>query len=96
VIWTRALNAEADACQFARKRAFEKVISDITQRGGAAGKIPRIIVTTYYDPFPPAGTVCNDIKPVKLGIDFGLSDGEVRWLTRLRLGPSSSVDELMG
>jgi len=62
-----------------QKANLETVITEIIHRGQVDGKVPLIVVTTYYDPFPDPYATCRDIHPF---LNFGLSKGEVTWLQK--------------
>jgi hypothetical protein len=71
------------------------VIREIIARGKAAGKIPQIILTTYYDPFPDEYGQCRDIAPLDLKLrKFGLSPGEMAWLKGRLLKLNDNIREV--
>jgi len=41
---------------------YVTLVQWIEARGKQAGKVPRVVFTTYPDPLPPAGTTCNDAE----------------------------------
>ena len=56
---------------------YAQLIADIQARGEQAGRVPRIVLTTYHDPFPPAGGRfgCPDL--------LGLNESQVAYLRTL-------------
>ena len=61
-----------------QKANLRKVLQEIYDRGAAANKVPRVVVTTYYDPFPSTwDTWCPDIEVLP---SAGLNQGEFDWL----------------
>jgi len=54
------------------------VLSEIHSRGQAAGKIPHVYVTGYYDPFPSSYVSgCKDLSPT---LGTGINSTEMSWL----------------
>lgn len=96
------LNAQVDELLQQQKTNLESVITEVVNRGKTVGKVPMIAVTTYYDPFPVPGTVCDDIKPkkvvlpfVKKSVSFGLSTGEVKWLESKRNALNDNISAVV-
>jgi len=53
-------------------------LTEIKDRGTTAGKVPWVVLTTYYDPFnPDSAKSCNDVY---LGLGQGLSATEIDWM----------------
>ena len=53
-------------------------LAEIKDRGTAAGKVPWVVLTTYFDPFNPDSNIsCNDVY---LGLGQGLSATEIDWM----------------
>jgi Tol biopolymer transport system component/lysophospholipase L1-like esterase len=51
------------------KTSYKELVSWIEARGKAAGKVPKIVITNYYDPLPPGGATCPDtwsLRPEQL------------------------------
>ncbi len=60
------------------KTNLQLLLSEIKNRGTSAGKVPRVVLTTYYDPFnPDSNKSCGDTD---LGLGQGLSAAEINWL----------------
>lgn len=64
-----------------QKANLRAVLAEIQRRGTAAGKVPEVLVTTYFDPFPRPYRSCRDTYAGSIG----LVPGEAKWL-RARLG----------
>lgn len=88
----QALNDEATSLLAAQKVALESVVTEILRRGQAAGKVPLIVLTTYYDPFPSVYKQCRDITPKEVLLrSFGLSSGEMAWLKSRLLSLNDNI-----
>jgi lysophospholipase L1-like esterase len=60
------------------KAALSLGLAEIKDRGTTAGKVPWVVLTTYYDPFnPDSNKSCNDTY---LGLGQGLSAEEITWM----------------
>lgn len=60
------------------KTDLVKMLAEIKARGDAAGRLPSVVLTTYYDPFQPdPNTVCKDTY---LGLGNGLGANEITWM----------------
>jgi Tol biopolymer transport system component len=56
---------------------LDAVLAEIVRRGQSAGKVPRVFVTGYFDPFGPVYASCVDIRLVG---PAGLSRLDIEWL----------------
>ncbi len=70
---------EIDALLVTQKNNLHKVLTEIRDRGVAIGKVPRVLLTTYYDPFPTTWVSCRDMEPAP-GLGASLRPGELDWL----------------
>lgn len=53
-------------------------LKEIKDRGDAAGKVPAVVLTTYYDPFnPDPNKECSDTY---IGLGNGLGAAEITWM----------------
>jgi lysophospholipase L1-like esterase len=60
------------------KTNLETLLGELKDRGTAAEKLPRVVLTNYYDPFyPDSKKVCNDTY---LGLGQGLAANEIDWI----------------
>lgn len=66
----------------AEKTALHRVLQEIHDRGSAAGRIPLVALTTYYDPFPPSYIRCADTYPTAFAgfVHFPLTADEMQFL----------------
>lgn len=74
---TTSQNASMDASITSFSANLKTLLAQIDSRGTSDGKIPWVVLTTYYDPFNPSALSCGDIN---LGLGFGLSSSDVSWL----------------
>ena len=75
---TAANDQDVNARLVTFKSDLTQVLAEIQRRGTTAGKMPWVVLTTYYDPFNADSTVtCGDVD---LGLGQGLSADEVSWL----------------
>lgn len=57
---------------------LELQLDEMERRGNAAGKLPWVVLTTYYDPFnPDSSKQCADTY---LGLGNGLGANEIDWM----------------
>jgi lysophospholipase L1-like esterase len=67
------------------------LLNEVKSRGTAAGKLPTVIVTTYYDPFPPSNsTTCDDLS---LPLGFGIDASEAAWLRQKLLQMNQIISQ---
>jgi lysophospholipase L1-like esterase len=60
------------------KTNLQLTLTEIKNRGNTTGKVPWVVLTTYYDPFNADSNVtCGDTD---LGLGQGLSPAEIDWL----------------
>ncbi|GEM_PF-4958855 len=74
-------DAEVDSSISAAEAGLNGVLQEIHDRGVAAGKLPHVFVTGYYNPFPSTypGSPCKDLVPVGWA-NAGLSPNEAGWI----------------
>lgn len=54
------------------------LLDEIERRGTAAGRVPRVVLVNYYDPFHPDSN--KSCKDTNVGLGNGLSANEITWL----------------
>jgi lysophospholipase L1-like esterase len=76
---------------------LRKVLQEIRDRGASAStpKIPRVIVTTYYDTFPATySSSCPDVQPTAFTVLTSIEMSWLRgWLRRLNMNILSAASE---
>lgn len=84
--WSNCNNAEnettAEGYLATEQSNLETVLTEIKSRGEADGHVPRVVLTTYYNPFPASYQPnCPDLNPFsRLGFGSDLSPEEMGWL----------------
>lgn len=74
----KRLNDRVNALLVEQRSNLNTVLEEILRRGEAVGRIPVVVLGTYYDPFPEdPDQRCRDIT---YSPGFRLSSGEVTWL----------------
>lgn len=84
----------------AQKANLETVLSRLVENGKKAGKMPLIVVSSYYDPFPKdyptSNQPCEDLRVGAAGVGVGLTVDEVKWL-RKQLGQlNANISDVAG
>ncbi|HEY6736824.1 MAG TPA: GDSL-type esterase/lipase family protein [Candidatus Saccharimonadia bacterium] len=81
--------SRVDQSLIAQKSNYVKLLDETIRRMRAAGKTPRVIAFTYYDPFPSSYKTCQDILPI--GGKLGLSPGELAYLKNRLLALNDNI-----
>jgi lysophospholipase L1-like esterase len=71
---------EVKALLAQQKSNLTAVLQEIVTRGQAAGKVPTVYLTTYYDPFPAQYSRCRDTTLSLNQLGAGITRQEFDWL----------------